>query len=128
MIRRPPRSTLFPYTTLFRSGDPEIGDDRPPIRIHHYVRGLHVAVHDAALVSVAERRPDLMHDRLHHGDRQRADFADDRVARATLDELHDEVEGLLGLSDRVDRDDVGMAERRRGARFELEPLRPAFTS
>src|SRR5687767_15609057 len=23
MIRRPPRSTLFPYTTLFRSYDPE---------------------------------------------------------------------------------------------------------
>src|SRR3712207_8805115 len=23
MIRRPPRSTLFPYTTLFRSGDGE---------------------------------------------------------------------------------------------------------
>src|SRR5437016_10617028 len=23
MIRRPPRSTLFPYTTLFRSGVPE---------------------------------------------------------------------------------------------------------
>src|ERR1039458_8405078 len=38
MIRRPPRSTLFPYTTLFRSGthppvgedeDHEDGDDRP---------------------------------------------------------------------------------------------------
>src|SRR2546429_7290247 len=26
MIRRPPRSTLFPYTTLFRSGD--VVDDR----------------------------------------------------------------------------------------------------
>ena len=25
MIRRPPRSTLFPYTTLFRSGDLVIG-------------------------------------------------------------------------------------------------------
>src|SRR3712207_9571125 len=25
MIRRPPRSTLFPYTTLFRSGLPLIG-------------------------------------------------------------------------------------------------------
>src|SRR2546422_6887810 len=25
MIRRPPRSTLFPYTTLFRSLDDEIG-------------------------------------------------------------------------------------------------------
>src|SRR3712207_7471298 len=34
MIRRPPRSTLFPYTTLFRSaGDDEDRDgvlDRPP--------------------------------------------------------------------------------------------------
>src|SRR5688572_32218647 len=29
MIRRPPRSTLFPYTTLFRSGaNPEICDSR----------------------------------------------------------------------------------------------------
>src|SRR5687768_18357965 len=25
MIRRPPRSTLFPYTTLFRSDEPEAG-------------------------------------------------------------------------------------------------------
>src|SRR3712207_7222463 len=25
MIRRPPRSTLFPYTTLFRSGLDEVG-------------------------------------------------------------------------------------------------------
>src|SRR3712207_8162217 len=29
MIRRPPRSTLFPYTTLFRSDDVE---DRPQAR------------------------------------------------------------------------------------------------
>src|SRR5258707_8380275 len=27
MIRRPPRSTLFPYTTLFRSGNPEAAKD-----------------------------------------------------------------------------------------------------
>src|SRR3712207_8925285 len=27
MIRRPPRSTLFPYTTLFRSRDPELAVD-----------------------------------------------------------------------------------------------------
>src|SRR3712207_8369089 len=26
MIRRPPRSTLFPYTTLFRSGSDWLGD------------------------------------------------------------------------------------------------------
>src|SRR5436309_4210860 len=28
MIRRPPRSTLFPYTTLFRSADPQTGKRR----------------------------------------------------------------------------------------------------
>src|SRR5256885_7188644 len=27
MIRRPPRSTLFPYTTLFRSRGPRVGAD-----------------------------------------------------------------------------------------------------
>src|SRR5256885_9804656 len=27
MIRRPPRSTLFPYTTLFRSNSPDSRDD-----------------------------------------------------------------------------------------------------
>src|SRR3712207_7203662 len=26
MIRRPPRSTLFPYTTLFRSGSARVGE------------------------------------------------------------------------------------------------------
>src|SRR2546430_10848142 len=45
MIRRPPRSTLFPYTTLFRSlsgwqgrvsGGHEAADARePPARPHH---------------------------------------------------------------------------------------------
>src|SRR5438552_6600537 len=37
MIPRPPRSTLFPYTTLFRSGDPPVhGRTRrwPPRRSH----------------------------------------------------------------------------------------------
>src|SRR5256885_9786999 len=43
MIRRPPRSTLFPYTTLFRSGDgraagvvagaPHFHSVRPPVRL-----------------------------------------------------------------------------------------------
>src|SRR5256885_7122247 len=31
MIRRPPRSTLFPYTTLFRS----LGPDATPVRPHN---------------------------------------------------------------------------------------------
>src|SRR5258707_2515523 len=32
MIRRPPRSTLFPYTTLFRSPRKESNPGRVPIR------------------------------------------------------------------------------------------------
>src|SRR3712207_8520595 len=30
MIRRPPRSTLFPYTTLFRSQPHVVAEDAPP--------------------------------------------------------------------------------------------------
>src|SRR6266550_9049878 len=33
MIRRPPRSTLFPYTTLFRSRGRELADEGPHERI-----------------------------------------------------------------------------------------------
>src|SRR5260370_4284999 len=32
MIRRPPRSTLFPYTTLFRSPHRRLGLQREPLR------------------------------------------------------------------------------------------------
>src|SRR5256885_9598824 len=34
MIRRPPRSTLFPYTTLFRSGKPRRVGDRRSVEGH----------------------------------------------------------------------------------------------
>src|SRR3712207_7026308 len=34
MIRRPPRSTLFPYTTLFRSGLVALGAESRPPRGH----------------------------------------------------------------------------------------------
>src|SRR3712207_7102034 len=41
MIRRPPRSTLFPYTTLFRSAPREergAGGGRGRRRLHHAAR------------------------------------------------------------------------------------------
>src|SRR5258708_22294919 len=45
MIRRPPRSTLFPYTTLFRSKIVEIGDaDTVALTPKHpYTRALFAA-------------------------------------------------------------------------------------
>src|SRR2546429_9821361 len=51
MIRRPPRSTLFPYTTLFRSRfeSPEVRPQTPEADLHfigdrHRARGAHVSV------------------------------------------------------------------------------------
>src|SRR5688572_31665244 len=42
MIRRPPRPTLFPYTTLFRSLDAieglAIGDKRTPLEVYRLLR------------------------------------------------------------------------------------------
>src|SRR2546422_7587103 len=47
MIRRPPRSTLFPYTTLFRSTLDE--RQRPELRYGHHERALapHLCPHNA---------------------------------------------------------------------------------
>src|SRR5256885_12275320 len=56
MIRRPPRSTLFPYTTLFRSLDDagdDLGRDRldvgrvREIRVGHDRRRIGIDQHDA---------------------------------------------------------------------------------
>src|SRR3989442_11180505 len=56
MIRRPPRSTLFPYTTLFRS------------RRRHHAHGIHVAQQlvvigygPAAMPASDRSRPRLVH-------------------------------------------------------------------
>src|SRR2546427_4441770 len=55
MIRRPPRSTLFPYTTLFRSLDLEIEEARP-------------------MVGAVDRIRDGLIDRDRHGLRRRIDL------------------------------------------------------
>src|SRR3712207_8659761 len=65
MIRRPPRSTLFPYTTLFRSEQP--APQRVPLldALVHPARGdrrveaqgHRVRVHVVVLDPVAQRRP-----------------------------------------------------------------------
>src|SRR5260221_3742143 len=39
MIRRPPRSTLFPYTTLFRSPVLRLGHLQPQDHLHRVQRG-----------------------------------------------------------------------------------------
>src|SRR2546430_9518030 len=41
MIRRPPRSTLFPYTTLFRSQEPERCSLQARCNLHADREGIH---------------------------------------------------------------------------------------
>src|SRR3712207_7792073 len=54
MIRRPPRSTLFPYTTLFRS----IGQVRPHRRGREdHGGGLNGAADEACVAVLQYRRP-----------------------------------------------------------------------
>src|SRR3712207_7438482 len=55
MIRRPPRSTLFPYTTLFRSHDPV--QPAPLQEIHHVAHERAVAQGDHGLWHVERYRP-----------------------------------------------------------------------
>src|SRR2546427_9589096 len=67
MIRRPPRSTLFPYTTLFRSADEgEPGPERGLVLpvypateglTHRQIRGLIHQHLDALLALVADPHP-----------------------------------------------------------------------
>src|SRR5258705_5719467 len=61
MIRRPPRSTLFPYTTLFRS-QPSARHERHTKLMHHDhhlppgLVGLHHAMRLADLLELEDRK------------------------------------------------------------------------
>src|SRR5258708_18945742 len=67
MIRRPPRSTLFPYTTLFRS------KHKLPTHEHRFHAGddqedhAHEHVHDADLLVIDRADPLMEHSRPRHG-------------------------------------------------------------
>src|SRR3712207_6988512 len=57
MIRRPPRSTLFPYTTLFRShlDSTETGGSSPLVHVAHAAQAIAAGTCDVALVTLAGR-------------------------------------------------------------------------
>src|SRR3712207_7399695 len=65
MIRRPPRSTLFPYTTLFRSEAAVVAaEDRDAVAVADARLGERVGQRVRALVDLGEReRPELVDDR-----------------------------------------------------------------
>src|SRR2546422_9652198 len=69
MIRRPPRSTLFPYTTLFRSGPGGRGDrgQRGLTRERDLLRALEVVPRgaDALVCERSEEHTSELQSRLH---------------------------------------------------------------
>src|SRR2546422_6385539 len=64
MIRRPPRSTLFPYTTLFRSKAPGVTEFSRPIRVNS-VPGSAVAIGSVRGAQRSEEHTSELQSRLH---------------------------------------------------------------
>src|SRR3712207_9102194 len=86
MIRRPPRSTLFPYTTLFRSADLELPELRLALLVEQLVvRHDQVGVRGRAQAAQVDAPPTQLvdlrreHDRVHdHPVADRAQLPGDR--------------------------------------------------
>src|ERR1039458_7137780 len=97
MIRRPPRSTLFPYTTLFRS-----------------VGRLDVAMDHAPAVRVTQSRKHLGRVIQIPVDRQ-SPFPGQLLQRYAFYILHDHHELILELEGGAQLRDVGMIEAGQGA-------------
>src|SRR2546428_2994365 len=64
MIRRPPRSTLFPYTTLFRSQNPAEGPTRDFARRQRVFRSQADRLGGGARRRLCDRGPDRKSTRL----------------------------------------------------------------
>src|SRR5690606_41982611 len=57
MLRRPPRSPLFPYTTLFRSGDAMAGKGKPSTKkgLTYADAGVHFETHNALVTQIFKK-------------------------------------------------------------------------
>src|SRR5687767_15635967 len=66
MIRRPPRSTLFPYTTLFRS-DHDVDDDDDDVLQQRRERGAHRRLY---LIGIADDAGDELRSEEHTSELQ----------------------------------------------------------
>src|SRR5580700_5924651 len=51
MIRRPPRSTLFPYTTLFRSAPADLSESDPRVSLQNFASKIERAHHQELNIS-----------------------------------------------------------------------------
>src|SRR5260370_8877806 len=93
MIRRPPRSTLFPYTTLFRSGLGAPEDDETDF-------GRHAEANGSADRTQAPVHVDMGHGRrLRSADRRAEGSSGARVRSGTIIESGREERALIKAGD-----------------------------
>src|SRR2546427_6800876 len=95
MIRRPPRSTLFPYTTLFRSADLEYQQGRN----HAHERADQNDQTHARDVKLLERvydRGGVVHQRI-PADQSRQDHDDRNIKNGADDERGDDADRQIAL-------------------------------
>src|SRR2546428_6539406 len=59
MIRRPPRSTLFPYTTLFRSVEDALAPGAAKVRVVAASENRGILARKGTLIGVTIQRPSL---------------------------------------------------------------------
>src|SRR5687768_18122426 len=87
MIRRPPRSTLFPYTTLFRSSRPAgAGPPRPTCAPGLRHRGCPVASGCGSAPGRSEEHTSELQSRLHLVCRLLLEKKKKKIIRCTIDE------------------------------------------
>ncbi len=104
-------------------GEPEVEDLEVPVAGQEEVLGLEVAVHDAARVRGGDAAGELQRP-AERGRGRRPAGAQPVAQRLAFEQLADQERRALVAAEVVDGEDVGVVERRRGARLALEPLQP----
>ena len=102
-------------------GDAEVGELGGPVSGDEDVARLDVAVDDAGAMSGAERLQHVVDDADGVVDGQRPLRRQAIRQRASVHQLHDEVEVAIGVAGVEHRDGVGVGERRRCTRLADEP-------
>src|SRR2546430_13003015 len=114
MIRRPPRSTLFPYTTLFRSDLPRRGSGEV-ISSRSVTRPLGPDDdHAVGTARAPDRRLGRVLQHLNQLDVVRIDALQGPACGGLHWHVVDYVQGLVAFVERADPADAGSEERRVG--------------
>ena len=108
--------------TVQAFGDAEVGQQHPTAGCDHDVAGLDVAVDEARLVGVIERRGDTGSDVARELGAQALLVVEHLAQRLAVDELHDDRLAPFGLEHVVHRDDVRMVQTGGRDSFSPEPF------